>query len=369
MLRAALFVAWKDLRILRRDPVGLFWTFLFPVAFALFFGAFWDAATNRHDAVPELLVVDQAHNEVSHRLLEGLVRAKALQLTAARSEQDASRRARRGQAVGYVLLPRGLGDAPSPGAPAMGAKLFFDPTQHEDAERARATLTTALLTQLRAPGCAPEVEVQTAPLARSVMQSTSALELAFPIALLWAVMGCAASFAFGLVTERRRGTLTRLAAAPVHRFSILLGKSLACYSACLLTASLLVVVAVLGFKVRVGSATGLALCLLSVSWCFAAITSFLGALGRSEQGVAAAGWLTLLAMTFFGGALVPLTAMPQWIVTVSDASPIKWAIFALEGAIWRGLTPHEVLAPCAVLLGVGLVGFALGADRLSKLED
>ena len=36
-------------------------------------------------------------------------------------------------------------------------------------------------------------------------------------------------------------------------------------------------------------------------------------------------------------------------------------IEALDGASWRGVGPGEMLLPCAVLLGSGLVGFAGGA--------
>ena len=46
---------------------------------------------------------------------------------------------------------------------------------------------------------------------------------------------------------------------------------------------------------------------------------------------------------------------------VSDVSPVKWGIVALERAIWRGFTWTELLIPCAVLLGVGAVAYAVGA--------
>ena len=41
----------------------------------------------------------------------------------------------------------------------------------------------------------------------------------------------------------------------------------------------------------------------------------------------------------------------------------RWAILALEGAIWRDFGPAEMAGPCAILLAVGLVTFVIGARR------
>lgn len=46
---------------------------------------------------------------------------------------------------------------------------------------------------------------------------------------------------------------------------------------------------------------------------------------------------------------------------VSSASPVKWAILALEGATWRAFSPAEMALPCGILFGVGLATFTVGA--------
>jgi ABC-2 type transport system permease protein len=58
--------------------------------------------------------------------------------------------------------------------------------------------------------------------------------------------------------------------------------------------------------------------------------------------------------------MIPLFVMPSWMQTVSNASPVKWGILALEGATWRGFSASEMALPVGVLLGVGVAGFALG---------
>jgi hypothetical protein len=48
-------------------------------------------------------------------------------------------------------------------------------------------------------------------------------------------------------------------------------------------------------------------------------------------------------------------------LVASNVSPAKWAVLGLEGALWRGFSPAEMALPCAILVGVGLVCFTLGA--------
>jgi ABC-2 type transport system permease protein len=84
------------------------------------------------------------------------------------------------------------------------------------------------------------------------------------------------------------------------------------------------------------------------------------AIGRNEQSTSAAGWAILMPMSMIGGAMVPLFAMPPWLVRLSVISPVKWAILAFEGATWRAFSASEMLLPCGILIGVGLVAFALG---------
>ena len=73
-----------------------------------------------------------------------------------------------------------------------------------------------------------------------------------------------------------------------------------------------------------------------------------------------------MLMAMFGGAMVPLLFMPSFMKSLSNLSPVKWSILALEGAIWRGFTLGEMLVPCAVLVGIGSVCLAIGMRVLSR---
>ena len=57
--------------------------------------------------------------------------------------------------------------------------------------------------------------------------------------------------------------------------------------------------------------------------------------------------------------------MPDWMLRLSNFSPVKWGIIALEGAVWRGFSLPEMLLPCGILIAVGVVCFLLGVRKLS----
>jgi ABC-2 type transport system permease protein len=89
-------------------------------------------------------------------------------------------------------------------------------------------------------------------------------------------------------------------------------------------------------------------------------------IGRTESGVAGFSWGAFIPMSMVGGGMIPLVAMPAWMLTLSHFSPVKWGIVALEGAIWRGYGPGDMLLPCGVLLAVGGLGFAIGARIFTR---
>jgi ABC-2 type transport system permease protein len=65
--------------------------------------------------------------------------------------------------------------------------------------------------------------------------------------------------------------------------------------------------------------------------------------------------------------MIPLIAMPPWLLQLSDVSPFKWGIYALEGAIWRDFALADMALPCAILVGLGLLFFALGVAVFRRM--
>jgi ABC-2 type transport system permease protein len=102
--------------------------------------------------------------------------------------------------------------------------------------------------------------------------------------------------------------------------------------------------------------------------CFVGMMMFISTLGRTEQSVGAAGWAILMIMGMIGGAMMPLAFMPTWLRSFSNFSPVKWGIYALEGAVWRNFSFAEMITPCLILLAIGFISFLLGVFILRRQE-
>jgi ABC-2 type transport system permease protein len=244
--------------------------------------------------------------------------------------------------------------------PEAPIELGIDPSQ-----KAQSALLIGLIKAALAPDAQAQLpRIDTTRVVRSADLPRSGFEIVLPAMLLWGILGCAATFAVSLVSERSAGTLLRLRAAPISRASILAGKSLACLLACLLDVLILSLMARLVLSVRIDDVPKYVAALLACSVCFTGLTMVLCTMGRTEQAVAGAGWATLLVFAMVGGAMVPLSVMPKWLVAFSDVSPVKWGIWALEGATWRDLSWCELFRPLGLLVAFGIGSFALGVSVL-----
>jgi ABC-2 type transport system permease protein len=421
-MRNVVSMALKDLRLLWRDKFGLFWVLAFPLLFAVFFGSIFSGGGNGGSATMDIAVVDQDSTEASQLFIESLAESEALEIHQI-SLAEAENKVRRGKLVAYIIIKEGFGETPPAffGGENM-LRIGIDPSRRAEAgylkgiiaqksfeqyqdifsnpERASREMREAMVDIDSSSGLAPESravlknlfssldqyfqlndtalqpggsfgqEVETEPVQResSGISPVSAFEITFPSAIMWALLGCAASFGISIVKERRAGTYLRLRLAPVSRAQVLAGKGLACWLACMFVTIALLIFGRLVFGVRIDNLTMLVPAVFCCSVCFVGIMMAMSVLGKTEESVAGAGWAILMVMAMLGGGMVPLVAMPGWMKTASNLSPIKWGIISLEGAIWRDFSASEMLLPAGILLGVGLVFFLFGVFRFSRYD-
>jgi ABC-2 type transport system permease protein len=117
---------------------------------------------------------------------------------------------------------------------------------------------------------------------------------------------------------------------------------------------------------RPGSPFLLALAAFSIACSFVGIMLAMSVTGRSAESVNGAAWGSGVLMAMFGGGMVPLVFMPAFMQVLSLFSPVRWAVEALEGAIWRNYSVVEMLRPCGVLMGIGATGFIIGVLVLKR---
>jgi ABC-2 type transport system permease protein len=418
LLRAVLALAAKDLRLTLRNKGALFFSFVWPVVLVLFFGLiFGGIGGGKRGRIP-IAVVDEDGTPASGRLVASLAGTEGLDpVGMTRAEGEAAVRA--GKRVAAVVVPRGYGAAterPFGGDPARleietdpsrtaeaamlegiltGAAMKAFQVLFTDRQRSESMLETALadlekgpagperdatrrfLGELRrfnarpssaapAPGAEGSGGWRPVAIERRALRveragPESAFDVTFPQGVLWGIVGSALGFALSLVTERTHGTLTRLQMSPLARGHVLAAKALACFATLALVEALLFTLGPLFFGVRPASWPLLVAAALSVDVCFVGMMMLVSCAGRTEQTVGGLGWAIMLPLMMLGGGMVPLFAMPAWMQAAGTVSPVRWGILALEGAIWRGFGPAEMVLPCGILLAVGGVTFAVGA--------
>jgi len=216
------------------------------------------------------------------------------------------------------------------------------------------------------PFLALPIQIQSSTLASESAEPPSTYAVTFPQGLVWGFVGCIGAFGAGMAEERRRGTFMRLLLAPCTIFSVLAGKSLACFTACVTMSVFMLLVATLGFHVSVQNWPLLALAIATCSFAFSGFTMALSGLFKNEGSARSAGNAIVLVLVMIGGGTIPLAFMPPFLRAASQASPFSWAILAIEGAVWRGFAFTEMLAPLGILFFIGALGLVLGKMFIQK---
>jgi ABC-2 type transport system permease protein len=349
-------IASNDLRLLLRDPMALFWVVAFPLVFAVFLGSVMKASVEAKTPPMKVVVVGAAGLEAADQLAGALDRA-GLRVTR-ESAETASNLVRRGEALAFIRMASEGGSA--------RIELGIDPSRRSEAALLRSLLATALAGPEAAAAASA---VRTVSVVRDSDEPRSGFDIVFPAMILWGMIGCASTFAVAMVGERASGTLLRLRAAPIRRASILGGKAAACVMTCLTDALLLSLIGAFLLGIRIDHLGKYAMVVSAIVLCFAGLTLALSVLGSSDQAVASAAWATLLLMAMLGGAMVPIFLMPEWLLPLSDLSPVKWGITALEGATWRDLGWSDLVRPIVQLMALGVIGFASGVAILVSWRE
>ena len=130
-MRAILELARKDLVLLRRDRAAAFFTFVFPLAIALFFGYVFSGTTSEPVKVAAWMEKPSAAAE---RLVHALGEDGAFVLEVVPDRDAGEQLVRRGRAVALVTVPAGYDEELSRTFTGGGARvgLVLDPSRRAE---------------------------------------------------------------------------------------------------------------------------------------------------------------------------------------------------------------------------------------------
>ncbi len=418
-MQVVLTIALNDLKLLLRDKANAFFTFIFPVLIAVFFGLLFGGGGGQRPL--DLVVLDESGSAAAAKFVKDLDDDSILSAHTVKDRAEGESLVKLGDALACIVLPKDFATGVDNMFAGGGLQIeaIVDPSRKAESGLLVGKLNEIAFRQLGSAFSNPEqmkrmldqsrasidasngisgvdkmlfkgvfasverlfagrargaddplasgggggwslAKVTLVELASSKNGPPSTYAITFPQGIAWVLMSCITAFSTSIASERARGTLLRLSVAPISRGQILFGKALGCFISCAIGITILMLVARLFFGVHLGNLMLLAIAIAASSGAGAGVMMVISGVFRTEGAAQGAGRAIVLVLAMIGGGTIPLFFMPPFMQLVSSISPFKWAIKAVEGAIWRGYSVTDMMLPIGVLLALAFAGAFAG---------
>jgi ABC-2 type transport system permease protein len=168
-----------------------------------------------------------------------------------------------------------------------------------------------------------------------------------------------------ILVERNWQTWDRLRQTRATATEMLIGKIIPIFAVLVVQQVLLVLYGCLVIGLPVPHDIGFVALAVAI-WAFTllAVGAALATVARSSGELSMVSDVGAMVLSSLGGALVPLSILPGWAQGGAHASPGFWALALLKAAVRDN--PAALLAPAAVLMGIGLVAGTFAVRRLTR---
>jgi ABC-2 type transport system permease protein len=389
-MHASLQIAAKDLRQRFRDRSAIMLAVVVPLALAAIFSMLFGPAST--PKAFEYAVVDHDRSQMSSsfadEVLADLEKRGILEVTLVRTDEAARRSVRDGDLDAAFLIPAGFSEAVQSQRPVeLGIVGSVDSPTGTDVARSIGRSYVDGLNAVRVavaavmharPGLTPadvgRVATQTVHgVAPITLEDTSATARVLDVKTYFAA-GMAVFFLlftvqFGVssvIDERSEGTLSRLLAAPVSRWSILVGKLLTSVVLGVLSLTVLIIGTTVLLGANWGNPVAVGLLVLSGVLAATGITSVVASLARTAE--QAGSWQAVVAVCLglLGGAFFPIQQSGSFMATVSLITPHAWFMRGL-GNLAGGGGVDQVLPAVAALVLMAVLTGAVAFRRIGRV--
>lgn len=392
-MRAAWLIAKNDLSLRVRDRSVFIIGILAPLALAFIFNLIFgggisdvgetitlDIAVVNEDGGP----VGAAFVEVMDTLVEdGFVEGTDLADRAA-----AERAADDGSIGAAIILPEGMSDAVVAGQDTAIEIIgnVDAPTTTQiagsiveqfalGARTANLSVATAIATGVVAPqeAFALAAEAATAPpivtvgnveAASRQLDSSAFFVAGLSVFFMFFIAGMSIT---SMLEERREGTLSRLLAAPIGRWSVIAGKSLASVIIGMVSMTVLVIVSSFIMDAQWGHPAGVALLVFGAVLAVVSIMTLVGAFAKTPEQAANLQAIVAVTLSMLSGTFVPF-APGGLLSRISVLAPNSWFLRGL-GDLAGGTVTDALPAFCVLLAftaAFGAVGLVVAGKAMQR---
>lgn len=159
-----------------------------------------------------------------------------------------------------------------------------------------------------------------------------------------------------IVLERDQGLLRRLAATPISRSSIILGKLAGRFAVAVIQIVFALVSGVILFRMDWGPSLLVVVAVLAV-WAVlnATLSVLLGNLARTAGQALGIGIMTTMVLAALGGVWWPIEIAPDWMQRLASFVPTGWAMDAMHKLVNFAYEPVTILPHVIGMLAASLV--------------
>lgn len=392
-MRGALVIAVKDLRQRLRDRSALVVALIAPLGLAMIVSfVFGDGFGG--DFRAKFAVVDSDRSQLSRAFTDDVLGAPQLSeeidVTEIKSESRARELISRDEISAAFLIPRGFfanvtanrratitvlrnpdaqigSEVADALARAYTGQINAGRLSVATAVRARGgAVDPAAIGELARAAAAERLPVQLVDGNVSVREVSGASYFGPAMAIFFLFFTTSFS-ARSLLAEREQGTMPRMLAAPIARFSVVAGKGLAGFAIGL--TSLAVMFATFGLLLNVSWGDPLALVVLSAITVVAVmgVTAIVQVFARTQQQADALSSVVAVLLALIGGSFFPLFQMPEAVQRVSVIAPNAWALRAYSDIIYDGATLMGIGTPLLVIGAFAVVTSAIAVWRAGRI--
>lgn len=391
-MHPALIIAGKDLRQRLRDRSALLMALVLPLSLAFLFNLiFGSAATPRPF---RYAVVDLDRGPVAQAFRTGVLAVLegdgVVSLRVTGTAGEARRLAGAGTVDAAFVLPAGLSAATRSGQPAsLDVIGSVDSPTAVDVARSIAASYAAELTSVRLAiaatlpadhdgGVPPQQLADLAARAAATTSPVAVDDVSATAKLLDSATFFPASMAVfflfftvqlgvsSLLDERSGGTLRRLLAAPVPRWSVLLGKLVTSVIIGVVSTSVLVLASAVLMGSHWGDPVGVGLLVVAGVLAATGVTALVCSLAGTAEQAGSWGAVVAVLLGLLGGVFFPIGQVGGLAAAASLATPHAWFMRGL-GELQGEAGPAAALPAAGAMLAFAAVTFAVALLRLGRV--
>jgi ABC-2 type transport system permease protein len=390
ILEASFRIAWKDLKELQRNKLGLLMLILMPLLMMAMIGFIYPSGSSYDMSNLKVQVVNldagYMNNTVSYNFTAAVNTVNKvsvnMQFANGTTAEALTDSIQRGDLDAGIIIPADFTECVLTGHQA-NITIVSDNSNPQVSAQVSGVLSGIVesMSQLVAESkLASTLNITTSEAATYMVPyavttqgvvegSSSYFEFIAPGMMMMTVMMSVMTGLPGAITmERELGTLDGVMVAPINRLSIILGKTLAQMARGLLQGVIILLLAVTLFGVTIQGNILLVLGLLLLGvYSFVGLGITLTSIAKDQETATMIMTTVMFPMMFLSGIFFPIKMMPGFMQTISSFLPLTYASDAMRKVMVLGADVTHISTDLIILVVFGAVMLAIAVPLFKKM--